>query len=167
MIDHNTQLQIQAFLDGELTEGEARKIAALIAADRDAAALHAELKHTRRALAGAEAGIQVPETREFYWSKISREIERSESERAPAPVASVWHTLASWLKPIGAVAAVAIVGILAWQQAGSSAAEPIVSAQVDADAITFRDSSTGTTFVWFNYPADNGVAKADGSSTLN
>ena len=63
MIDQETQLKIQAFLDGELAETEAREITALIARDRDAAALHTELKNTRRALAtGLDLlGITAPE----------------------------------------------------------------------------------------------------------
>ena len=44
MIDHNLQLKIQAFLDAELSEPEARDVAALIAANPEASALHAELR---------------------------------------------------------------------------------------------------------------------------
>ena len=66
MINFNTQIKVQAFLDGELPAAEAREVAALIARDREAAALHTELKNTRRAIAGAEQGITLPETREFY-----------------------------------------------------------------------------------------------------
>lgn len=168
MIDRNTQFRIQAFLDGELTGSEAREVAALIAADREAAALHAELKNTRRALAGAEAGIKVPETREFYWSKISREIGRLEEQAPAVPDGSLWHILSRWLKPLGAVAAVAIVGMLVWQQAGGRhGGQSMVTAQVDGDAIMFQDNPSGTTFVWFNYPAQNGVANEGDSNTLN
>ena len=91
MIDHNLQLKIQAFLDGELSEAEAREIAALIAADAEASALHTELKNTRRALMGAEADIKVPETREFYWNRISREISRLEHTPAGKPAPSLWQ----------------------------------------------------------------------------
>jgi len=161
MIDFDTQIKIQAFLDGELGEADTLDIAALIAADREAAALHKELKQTRQALLVGGEGVSVPETRDFYWSKIRREIEELEPARPVQADVSLWHQVARWLKPFGAVAAAAIVGILAWQQMGEgNAGGAIVTAQIDPDAgaITFRDSSTGTTFVWFNYPAENDVA---------
>jgi anti-sigma factor RsiW len=165
MIDHNLQLKIQAFLDGELSETEAREIAALIAANPAATALHTELKNTRRALVGAEADIKVPETREFYWNRISREISRLENAPAGRPAPSLWRILAGWVKPLGAVAAVAIVGILAWLQMAQSAG--VMSAQVDSDTITFQNDTTGVTFVWFDYPAENHVVNETDSTTLN
>ena len=168
MIDFNTQIKIQAFLDGELPESEALEIASLVARDREAAALHAELKTTRGILATAEEGILLPETREFYWSKIRREIEQTAQQRAPAIQRSLWHSVSAWLKPLGAVAAVAVVSILAWQQMdGGNGSGAIVTAQFDSDAITFQDDSSGTTFVWFNYPAEKRVANETGLNTLN
>ena len=53
-----------------------------LARDREAAALLEELRNTRAALAGFEAEVRLPESREFFWSKIEREIQRLE---APAP----------------------------------------------------------------------------------
>jgi anti-sigma factor RsiW len=150
MIDWNTQLKIQAFLDGELDEAEARKIAALIASDHDSAALHAELKNTRCALYQAGDGIKVPETREFYWSKISREIEKLERQETAARSVSVLHVLARWLRPLGVVAAVAIVGLYVWRHTGGGNSwELIVTAQVDSGAVVYQDASSGTTLVWF------------------
>src|SRR6266513_3336151 len=70
------QLKLQAYLDGELPDGEAREAAGLLAQDAEARALLAELKKTRAALAGFETDIKLPESREFYWSKIEREIQR-------------------------------------------------------------------------------------------
>ena len=57
------QLKLQAYLDGELPEGEAREVAGLLAQDAEARALLAELKNTRAALAGFEADIKLPESR--------------------------------------------------------------------------------------------------------
>jgi anti-sigma factor RsiW len=168
MIDHNLQLKIQAFLDGELTGPEARDVAALIAANPEASALHAELKNTRLALKGAEADVKVPETREFYWSRISREISQLEKAPAEPSAPSPWQILAGWLKPLGAVAVVAIVGVLVWQQMAQSVPKAdVMTAQVDDDTITFQDDTAGVTFVWLNYPAENGVANEIDSNTLN
>ena len=165
MIDFDRQLKLQAFLDGELPEAEAREIASWIAQDREAAALHAELKNTRRALSTAEQGIVLPETREFYWSKIRREIERGESAPRAQATLSGWALLLRWLKPMTVVTAVLLLGVMIWVRM-----EPhnlgLVTAQVDENAITFQDDNSGTTFVWFNFPAENDVANTATPTTL-
>jgi anti-sigma factor RsiW len=166
MIDFDRQLKLQAFLDGELPEAEGREIAAWIAQDREAAALHAELKNTRRALSAAEQGIVLlPETREFYWSKIRRDIERGGSAPRPQATVSGWALLLRWLKPMTVVTAVLLLGVLVWGRL-----EPhrlaLVTAQVDENAITFQDDNSGTTFVWFNFPPENDVANAVAPTTL-
>lgn len=160
-----TQLKIQAFLDGELPESEAREIAALIGRDPAAAALHTELKHTRQALTGAEEPRVLPETREFFWSKIQREIERTERVAAPAPEPSLWQRVRGWFRPVGVMAAIALVALLALLPSGTGSSA-MVAALTDTDAITFEDESTGTTFVWFSYPAENGVAEPTPDTTL-
>src|SRR5258707_14151177 len=81
-MNQELQLKLQAYLDGELPDGEAAEARELIARDGEAQALVAELANTSAALAGHEAEGKLPETREFYWSKIQREIARQE-----APVA--------------------------------------------------------------------------------
>src|SRR6267378_6728212 len=77
-MDYDAQLKLQAYLDGELPEAEAREVANWLARDREAAALHTELRNTRQALVGFEVGVELPESREFFWSKIRREIHRLE-----------------------------------------------------------------------------------------
>jgi len=162
-----TQIKIQAFLDGELPEAEAREITALIAQDGDAAALHAELKHTRQAMTGAEEPRLLPETREFYWSKIQREIERGERAAVAAPAPSVWTMLRAWFRPVGVMAVVALIALLALVQSGLPGhSGAVVASLTDDDAITFQDQASGTTFVWFSYPAENEVAEPAAETTL-
>ena len=58
-----------------------------------------------QALVGYEVGVALPESREFFWSKIEREIRRLEPPETPvrpAPWLSAWR---KWLIPAGAVAA--------------------------------------------------------------
>lgn len=160
-----TQLKIQAFLDGELPESEAREFAALLARDPAAAALHAELKHTRQAMAGAEEARVLPETREFFWSKIQREIERAERATTPSPEPSLWTLVRGWFRPVGVIAAIALVALLALLPSGTGSSA-MVAALADGNAITFRDETTGTTFVWFSYPAENEVAEPATETTL-
>src|SRR4051794_37834337 len=111
------QLKLQAFLDGELPETDSREISALLERDAAAAALLGELTNTRNALKGFEtpgtAGVpptpRLPESREFYWSKIKREIERSAPAEAPAQTVSLLARLRRVLMPLGAIATLALV----------------------------------------------------------
>lgn len=168
MIDQETQLKIQAFLDGELAEAEAREIAALIAKDRDAAALHAELKNTRQAIS-LEQGMKLPESREFYWSKIKRDIERLEQTKPVEASPSIWQFLSPLLKPVAAVAVVVVLGAIVLQQSNGpgSGGSDVQVASADMDAITFRDDSNGTTYVWFSDAPQNDVANTDDDTTLD
>jgi hypothetical protein len=117
-------------------------------------------------LNGAEPVRQLPESREFYWSKIQREIERGERVVA-APVETSWLSVVrSWFRPVGVLAAVALVALLALLPLGGSDRSDIVASLTDEDAITFQDEATGTTFVWFSYPAENEVAETAAETTL-
>ena len=82
MINHETELKLQAYLDGELSPGEAKAVEDLTNRDADAWALFEELKLTKSLLAENELEVRLPESRGFYWSKIQRQIEREEKEQA-------------------------------------------------------------------------------------
>src|SRR2546423_1332370 len=104
-MDYDKQLKLQAFLDEELSEGEAREVASWLAQDQEATLLLAEMRNTRQALSRFEAGVRLPESREFYWSKIERELDRLESRPVSAEQKVSW--LAAWrrfLIPASAVA---------------------------------------------------------------
>ncbi|HXT13398.1 MAG TPA: hypothetical protein VN873_17710 [Candidatus Angelobacter sp.] len=162
------QLKLQAFVDGELPESDAREIAAWTARDREATALLGELRHTRQALKGFEPARLVPESREFYWSKIKREIERSAPAPAPAKV-SPFRVLRRILVPIGAVAALAIIGIFTVRQLGSGNVHPVQVNAVLADAgaaYTYRDDAQSMTVVWLSYPAEKKLAQSPSADTL-
>ena len=105
------QLKLQAYLDGELPPGEAKSVTELIARDGDASALLTELTNTRNALAGFDDSIKLPESVEFHWSKIQREISRQPTP-APTPRLSLSASLRRFLVPAGAFAAVAIAALL-------------------------------------------------------
>ncbi len=140
-----------------------------VARDREAAALLEELRNTRGALAGFEAEVRLPESREFFWSKVEREIQRLETP-APKPAAvSYLSLLRRFLVPASAVAAVLVAGLDA-QPAGGPfwphAAAEIETALADSGAFTYRDYSAGTTLVWLSYPADNEVAESDEMGTV-
>lgn len=163
-MDYNAQLKLQAYLDGELPEPEAREVARWLAEDQQAVLLLAELRNTRQALAGFENGRTLPESREFFWSKIAREIE---AHPETAPVSPRPSRFASWqrfLLPAGAAAALA-VAILAGLNAesGGSGSEMAVA---DPGAMTYHDFASRTTLVWLSYPAENELADNDATGTV-
>ena len=159
------QLKLQAFLDGELPEKEAREVAAWLARDSDATALLGELRNTRKALADFEPKLKLPESREFYWSKIQREIERLEPAEAPARSSSLFSLFRRLLVPIGAVAALAIAVLLT---IGPGRTRPVqVNAMLaDAGAFTYRDQAEGMTVIWLSYPAEKTLAENKTGDTL-
>jgi anti-sigma factor RsiW len=153
-MDEELQLKLQAFLDGELPENEARDAAALIARDSNAAALVAELRHTRQAFAQYQPGLKVPESREFYWSKIHREIQHLEPAPRTRPEASPLITLfRRLLVPTSTVAIVALAAVLAGllRPSGGPDTDMMVA---DADTFTYHDYANGTTLVWVSFPGE-------------
>lgn len=167
------EMKLQAFLDGELPEGEAREVAALVARDADAMALLTELRNTRQALANFESALKLPESREFYWSKIQREIERLEPVAAPVQSVSLFARLRRFLIPMGTVAALAIAGLFAYREffptsapASASHSVQLKAMLADAGAFTYRNQSEGVTVVWLSYPAEKTVAENGAGDTL-
>jgi anti-sigma factor RsiW len=151
------QLKLQAFLDGELPEPEARAVAAWVARDAEATDLLAELRHTRKALAGYEPDRKLPESREFYWSKIEREIRRLESEVPPAPAASPFMWLRRVLVTAGATTVVAVLVTVAVVHSSLWRAWPGPDTELalaDSGTFTYHDYANGTTLVWLDYPAE-------------
>ncbi len=170
MMDYDAQLKLQAYLDGELPEAEARAVATWLARDREAVALLAELRATRKALAGYEAGIRLPESGEFFWSKIQRAIRALEvAEPSPEPL-SLFGGWRRFLVPTGALAAVALATLLATVQFGlwsGSSGPDAESALDDSGAFTYRDYPARTTLVWFSYPAENEFAEGESLGSVN
>src|SRR5882672_10555533 len=103
-------IKLQMYLDGELTGRDTQRVAALIENDAEARALFGELQQTKSLLAANEPEFRLPESREFFWSKIEREIQRAEMvpEELPEP---------GWIlffrRHLGAFAGTSVVAALA------------------------------------------------------
>jgi len=168
-MEYEVQLKLQAYLDGELSEAEAREIGNLLAKDREAVALQNELRNTRQALAGFETGTELPESREFFWSKVRRDIERLDPAEAAQPARSV-SLFDSWrrfLMPAGAVAALALAVFFVNHQALHSdsalAAMRLEATRSDPGAFTYQDHDGGATLVWLSYPAEDESSREQAS----
>src|SRR5687768_2283477 len=102
-------IKLQAYLDGELTDREARQIAGSIENDAEARALFDELQQTTTLLKANEPELPLPESREFYWGKIERDIERLEA----VPSGSAAPALVLFFKRhFGALSGVAVAAAL-------------------------------------------------------
>lgn len=159
------QLKLQAYLDGELSGREARNVGDWLQDNREAAVLLAELKNTSQALAENEPQIKFPESREFYWSKIAREIQKTGLKRDSAKIFN-WKRLLWPVSLAAGAIAVCFVIVISGNSATDRAMQAAVSAdmdtpvvepaQADSEAITYEIKSDGTTLVWFS--ADENVA---------
>jgi anti-sigma factor RsiW len=151
MMNLDAQLKLQAYLDGELPERERADVESWLAKDTEAQALLTELRNTSAALAGQEAGIKLPESREFFWSKIQREITRQEQPVARPVVELSWMAwMMQRLAPLGTVTALAALMILWLARPGTPAAFGEMEVASDSmGAYTFRDQEARMTVVWF------------------
>jgi len=144
---HDLELKVQAWLDGELPDHEARQMGELIAQNSEAAALAAELGCIRQSMFRQEPVVSLAESREFYWSRIRRQIEREAVSRQPVGVP--WYAvLRRYMGPLAGAAALGCVLLLAVARNGSQTFDEISSTGEGMEAVTFHDQSAQMTVVW-------------------
>jgi len=155
-MNQDLQLQLQSHLDAELSPTEARRIEELLVQDIQAKAIYDELNATRQALRGGELELKLPESRDFYWSKIAREI--AKEERAASPSRPAFRIpWARWLIPsagfallVGAVVVSSRIGSPARMDlaALSSEATEVETPLEESSLIAFRSEAEGLSVVW-------------------
>lgn len=156
------ELNLQAYLDGELPAGEARDVAEWLARDRDAQALFAELKATRTALRENEPIMSLPESREFFWSKIERAVTAAEAaapERVGVPLLA---QLRRFLAPFAGVALVVFLGVLSMNRYNTpGTTDPVVHHLAEVESLSdsvssfsFRSQSENMFVVWLSEKAE-------------
>jgi hypothetical protein len=160
---HELELKVQAWLDGELPDHEARRMGEWIARDSEAAALAEELGCVRKAMFSQEAPRALDDSREFYWSKIQRQIEREANlpRREALPWSARWRR---YLAPLTSAGALACLLILAAVRNGGPTFDQISSTGDGMEAVTFRDQSAQMTVVWLQ---DNSPAPAAQAAPQN
>ncbi len=149
-----TQLKLQAWLDGELPAADAREVRRLVERDPDAAALARELQLARQWLAAGETLRSVPETREFYWAQIARHLTPRGTAMPVLPQpARDWRRWLAWLAPAAAV--LVCLGLwlfprLASLPSATARAPEIETPADDLGTFTFRSDTEQMTVVWVN-----------------
>ena len=152
-------MRLQAYLDSEVSSAEGREVASWIARDSEAKALYEELKATKTLLAPEnELPVTVPDSREFYWSKIAREIERVEREPAREDSPRPW-----WIRILAPVAGAAALAVILFT---SISTNPHVTAvhqersDLENGTITFRSRDNSMTLVWISSDGTSDTAEA-------
>jgi anti-sigma factor RsiW len=138
-------LDLQAYVDGELSEERRRQIEATLPADLDAQELVAGLRQLGTLIRAHEPVATVPAAREFYWSQIRRQIE---AEQPKAPAASAALGWLRWLIPAMGVAAVAVVVSTQQTPREITLAGGGDVTVVDVSSTVFRSESDGVTVHW-------------------
>lgn len=166
------QLELQAWVDGELSEKDARRVESLVQTDPEARALVNELKMAKAFLSANEPVVTVPESREFYWSQIRRRIESSETIREPAADAPLLHWWRRLVTPLSGLALVALLGVVSYnsfqdpvRDDGSRFMVEVENLSEDVGSISYRSQSENM-FVVYLYKKDQEIdadSAADGA----
>lgn len=158
------QLELQAWVDGELSGKDARRVAAFVESDSNARALAEEIKMAKAFISANEPVMTAPGTREFYWSQIRRRIESAEAAREVAPVAPLalwWRRLVTPLSGIALVALLAVVSFNSFRDPVMDDASrfmvEVENLSDDVGSISYRSQSENM-FVVYLYKKDQDVA---------
>ena len=155
-------MKVQAYLDGELSEREARRVAEELRSEPEAQALLAELRNTTSALRENEPTVALPESREFFWGKIEREITRAEAapERAGVPI---WALLRRYMAPFAGAALVVFLGVLSLNRSPNTATEDqflhhlaeVENLSDHMSSWSYRSHSDNMFIVWVSEKSEN------------
>ncbi len=112
-MNHEQQHRLQSWVDGQLDPTTAQEVARWVEAEPEARQLSENLRQVRQRVRDHEPARRVPESREFYWSKIRKGIEAgdaAEAARTPAR-RGAWTGIHwwRWLFPVGAAALILLV----------------------------------------------------------
>jgi anti-sigma factor RsiW len=158
-------LELQAYLDGELSGREARRIEEWLAAHPESAGLVSEMKWAKATLEANEPALVLPESRPFYWSKIEREISRTKPEPSAVSPWFRWLDPSAWRKllaPISglALAALLVAGTVKFYSFTAPEHYPRFLAQVESPseevgAFSFRSQEDNVFVIWlYNRPVE-------------
>lgn len=159
-MNSDTQLKVQSYLDNELSAGEARQVASLLSSDAQAKELYENLRLTRELIVANEPEVKLEESRDFYWSKIKRQIEQAEREPAPR------HTTPWWIRAMAPLAGTAALFALLisimnpkTEMTPRSTNQTVSNVPLHGEvedlvpemtSVTFRSEQNGVTVVWLS-----------------
>jgi anti-sigma factor RsiW len=151
MKELDNALKLQAYVDGELPDREAKAMAKSLSQDAQRQVLHDELRSLKALLRGNEIEHPVRETREFYWSQIQRSIAATPAGRAPHASSLGWWL--RWLVPVGATALLCAYWLVPTEPTPTGTEGLLVGHELETPlaettSYAFRSESAGMTVVW-------------------
>ncbi len=143
------KLELQAYVDGELSPDRHHRVESLLASDSQAREWVEGLRQISLLVRTNEPDLKVPTSREFYWSQIKRQMDqaRASNEIRPVSTALNWFR---WLVPAVGVAAVMVVVSIRSDRDEALLASTFDSMQTDSSAVVFRSESDGVTIHWID-----------------
>ena len=160
MNENETELKVQALVDGELTGREAEELRARLESDAGLRTLHARLTVMRGLMPGAELPRTLPESGDFPWSQISKAIEREEGQvdrTTKSSMSAKW--LLRWVVPLAGVACLVLV--LTMKQTAPPDLDILLGSDHelelsvdDLDVMTFNTGDDAMSIVWLDYAID-------------
>jgi len=160
MNENETELKVQALVDGELTGREAEDLRARIETDDGLRELHARLTAVRGLMAGAELPRTLPESGDFHWNKIAQSIEREDRQaKHLARPASSANWLLRWVLPLAGVACLMLLLNLPQTTKPdldiSLGSDHELELSIDdLDVMTFNTGDDAMSVVWLDYAID-------------
>ena len=166
-MNHDLQLRMQAWLDGELPSKEASRLSQKVELDPESQQTLAELRIVKQAMAGNELERPVTESRQFYWSQIERRIQ-SEARQAQPPVEdSFFARWRRFLVPLaGMGVAVGLLMVSVKEYLPTPAFDETTDTSSEMETLTFHDQSAGMTVVWLQ-EKDSLVAQSEAVPDLD
>jgi anti-sigma factor RsiW len=153
MTQHEQELQLQAYVDGGLTQAESERISRWIEKDPGARAVVDGLRRVHELMQVGEAEVAVPVSRAFYWSKIEQAISSEKSSEVANRETGRGRFWLRILVPAFGLAALALV-LRLWV---SGPEEPETVARyfheieaplAEENAMTFHSEAAAMTVVW-------------------
>ncbi len=144
-------LRLQAHVDGQLPDAEAKDVAALLSRDERQHALHEELRLIKTLVRDHPIEQTVPESRDFYWSQIQRNLEPAPVGRAQRTSLLGWWL--RWLLPLGATGLLCLYWLAPLHGRRDSPAAMLIGHEIetplaDTSSFSFRSEAAAMTVVW-------------------
>ena len=159
MKENEIELKIQALVDGELTEFEAGKLRDRIKNDIRLQILHERLTQMKDLISTHEMPRVLPESSDFYWSKIAQEIEVGGSDAQSSAQSLGMKWVFRRLAPLLGIASVALIITLQGPNLPDLGIvldhnHELELLADEIDVMTFNSADDSLSVVWIDYSMD-------------
>ena len=162
MNENETELKVQALVDGELTGAQAEAMRARIEGNDALRELQARLTVARRLMNDAELQRKLPESGDFHWSQISQAIEREDRQArllAKSSTGAGWPL--RWLTALAGAACILLLLSSPSRHDGPpdlgillSSDHELELSDDEIDVMTYNTGDDNMSIVWLDFSID-------------